>query len=158
MPALRRPAPARAAALLLAAAALSLTGCSATNPVTTNQAYAASDGVDITLGGLQFGNLLVLSAEQGAPGTVLGSVTNTAGADVRLEIGLSGELTTLAVPAGETVLLGPDDAAVDLATVPSPPGALVEVVMTSDADGSATVMAPVLDGTLEQYAALVPQP
>ena len=155
----RTPAPARVAALALAAAAaLSLTACSATNPVTTNQPYAASDGLDATLGSLEFGNLLVLSAAQDAPGTVLGSVTNTSDTGARLEIGMSGDLTPVAVPAGETVLLGPQDTAVDLATVPAPPGALVEIVMSSDTDGSASLRTPVLDGTLEQYATLVPQP
>ena len=157
-PRLRTPAVRRAAALTLAATALTLAGCSATNPVTTNVAYAASDGVDETLGSLTFGNLLVLASADQAPGTVLGSVTNAADHDATLTIGIAGDETTLTVPAGATVLLGPDASAVPLRAVPAPPGALVELVLTSDLDGSVTRRTPVLDGTLEQYATLVPTP
>lgn len=157
-PRLRMPAVRRAAALSLAAATLLLAGCSATNPVTTSKPYAASDGVDQRLGSLTFGNLLVLSAADKAPGTVLGSVTSSADRDATLTIGLAGDVTSVAVPAGATVILGPDATAVPLATVPAPPGTLVDLVLTSDLDGAVTLKVPVLDGTLEQYATLVPTP
>ncbi len=145
------------AGLALAVGALALSGCSATNPVLTNEPYAASDGVNQTLGPLSFGNLLVLAAERDAPGTLLGSVTNASDRVARVEIGLAGTPTTVEVPAGATVILGPEATPVDLGTVPVPPGALVEVMLGSDADGTTSVQAPVLDGTLEYYATLVPE-
>ena len=153
---LRTSAARRTAALVLAASAFALTGCSATNPVTTNQEYAASDGVDARLGELEFGNLLVLTAEQGAPGTVLGSVTNHSERSMTVQIGLADDATSMRVPAGGTLLLSPENTAVDLAGVPAPPGALVELVLGSDTEGSTSLQAPVLDGTLKQYASLVP--
>ena len=154
---LRTSAARRSAALLLAASALTLTGCSATNPVATNQEYAASDGVDARLGELEFGNLLVLTAEQDAPGTVLGSVTNRSDRSMTVQIGLAGDETSMRLSAGETLLLSPEDAAVDLAAVPAAPGALVELVLGSDTEGTTSLQAPVLDGTLTQYAPLVPK-
>ncbi len=75
-----------------------------------------------------------------------------------MTIGLSGDVTSVVVPAGETVILGPEAGEVPLATVPAPPGSLVTLVLTSDVDGSVSVQVPVLDGTLEQYATLVPTP
>lgn len=148
--------------LLVPAAALglglALSACSATNPATTNVDYAASDGVDLTLGSLDLGNLLVLAASEGAPGTVLGSVTNGGSERTSVQIGLpDADPVTLQVDAGETVLLGPDQEPVDLDAVPAPPGALVELTVGSEADGTTSLQVPVLDGTLEQYADLVPQ-
>jgi len=158
-PRLRTPAVHRAAALALAgAAALALAGCSATNPVTTTKAYAASDGVNQSLGALTFGNLLVLTAAKDDPGTVLGSVTNAASRDASVTIGIAGDETAITVPAGGTVLLGPEATAVPLGSVPAPPGALAELVLASTTDGSVSVRVPVLDGTLSQYATLVPTP
>ena len=157
-PRLRTPAVQRVTALALAASALVLAGCSATNPVTTTKAYAASDGLDQTLGSLTFGNLLVLTAAEGDPGTVLGSVTNAATSEATVTIGIAGDETTLPVPAGATVLLGPETTAVPLSSVPAAPGALVELVLASTADGSVTLQVPVLDGTFPQYATLVPSP
>ena len=151
----------RTSALAPAAAVglgLVLAGCSATNPATTTRDYAASDGVDVTLGDLDLGNLMVLAAEEGAPGTVLGSVTNTGGDSTTVQLGLADDATSLEVGAGETVLLGPEQEPVDLAAVPVAPGALVELTVASEADGTTTVRVPVLDGTLEQYADLVPVP
>jgi hypothetical protein len=135
---------------------LVLAGCSATNPDTTTRDYAASDGVDLTLGDLDLGNLLVLAAEEGAPGTLLGSVTNTGSDATTVQIGLADDATSVEVGPGETVLLGPDQEAVDLAAVPVAPGALVDLAVGSEVDGTTTVRVPVLDGTLEQYADLVP--
>ncbi len=157
-PSLRTTAVRRAAALTLAASALTLAGCSATNAVTTTKAYAASDGVDATLGSLSFGNLLVLSAAKGDPGTVLGSVTNAATSKATVTIGIAGDTATLSVPAGATVLLGPDHTAVPLSSVSEPPGALITLDLASDADGSTSLQVPVLDGTFAQYATLVPTP
>lgn len=155
----RRRRPARhLTAALVAVAALALAGCSATNEITTLADYDASDGVGVELGDLDVANLLVLTAAEGSPGTVIGSVTNRGSDDIALVIGLAdGEGTELSVAAGSTVALSPEAEAVGLAAVPAAPGALVALLLTSDAGGSTSLEVPVLDGTLAEYAPLVPQ-
>lgn len=136
---------------------LALTGCSATNSITTTVPYDPSDGVGLVLGDVELSNILVLSAAEGAPGTLLGSATNRGGGEAELTIGLGdGGGTTIGLDAGETVLLGPEHEPVDLEAVPAPPGALVTLHVDSDAGGATTLDVPVLDGTLPEYADLVP--
>lgn len=146
-----------AVAAALAATAL-LAGCSATNPITTSFEYDPSDGVSERLGDVRVGNLMVLTAEEGSAGTVLGFVSN-AGDEATSVVLAVGEEQSAAidVPAGGTVLLGPDgDESVDLDAVAAPPGSKVDVTVTSDVAGAATFEVPVLDGTLPEYADLVP--
>lgn len=144
-------------AAALAASAL-LAGCSATNPITTDFDYDPSDGVSQQLGDMQVGNLIVLTSQEGAPGTVVGFVANRGAQDASVVVAVGGqESDAIDVPAGQTVLLGPEgDQAIDLETVPAMPGSKVELVLTSDVAGGATVEVPVLDGTLPEYADLIP--
>jgi hypothetical protein len=150
----RRIMPAAAA---LAASAL-LAGCSATNPITTSFDYDPSDGVSERLGDVRVGNLMVLTSEEGAAGTVLGFVTNSGSQDASVTLAVGGEESaSIDVPAGGTVRLGPDcDETIDVDAVPARPGSKVEVDVTSDVGGSSSVLVPVLDGTLPEYADLVP--
>ena len=78
--------------------------------------------------------------------------------DASVVLTVGGEQSgSIDVPAGGTVNLGPDaDESVDLAAVPGIPGSKLEVTVTSDVSGAATVQVPVLDGTLPEYADLVP--
>lgn len=152
-----RRAVATATTAALAAATLLLTGCSATNPITTQDDYAASDGSHVELGDLRLGNLIVLAAGQGEPGAVIGSVTNDAGEATRVTIAVAGaEAGTFRVDGRTTVLLGQEDGeTLEVESVEEPPGAFVDLTVTSDA-GSTTVGVPVLDGTLPEYADAVP--
>ncbi|MCV2395049.1 hypothetical protein OEB99_12085 [Actinotalea sp. M2MS4P-6] len=146
----------RAALVALAvAAAATLSACA---PEMTSRPYAASDGIDVTVGALRGGNLLVLTAAEGDPGTVLGSLTNTGEAAITAQVGSPDAPVTVQIEPGATALLGPDHVEVAIASVPAPPGALTTIMVASDVDGSATVDVPVLDGTLEAYASLVPTP
>lgn len=160
----RRPVPARAAmrtglvvglGLVLGAG---LSACSATNTITTDRSYQASDGVGVDLGDVTATNLIVLAAEEGAPGTMLGAVSNAGSSDAELTFMTpdSGGPVSIDVPAGETVVLGPDDEAVDLEEVPVAPGAYLEVSVSTDQGGTSSVRVPVLDGALPEYADLVP--
>ena len=151
----------RSGRVLASAAALAvvLSGCSATNEITTRNEYAASDGVRAELGDVVMGNLLVLTSAEGEAGTVLGSLTNNGQSDVEITLGVGegGAQDPIDLPAGGTVLLGPEqDVELEVDSVPAAPGALVDVTVTSDAGGSSTVRVPVLDGTLAEYADLVP--
>lgn len=149
------------------AAGLLLTGCSATNPIETSKDYDASDGVGVTIGELRALNLLVLTEGAGEPGVLHGAVVNDGAEDVTLTITIGGagvtegaDAATVEVPAGETVLLtdaeGADTALVAVAATPAAPGDLVEVALTSDVAGSASLRVPVLDGTLPGYATSLP--
>ncbi|HEY3438491.1 MAG TPA: hypothetical protein VGK35_12460 [Actinotalea sp.] len=153
----RRSAPLAVAALLVA----TLAGCSATNEITTEKAYAASDGIRTELGSLTFSNVLVLTTEKGAPGTVLAAVSNEGTQDSHVTIGQTGTsgLRSITVKAGQTVIVSPKaDATVDLPSVEAAPGGLEGLTLTSDVGGSKDVQVPVLDGTLAEYATLVPSP
>ena len=161
-----RPRTARTAAAGLAlAAALALGGCSATNDMTTIADYDASDGAGTTLGDLRIGNLLVLSAAQGEPGVVAGSLSNRGSDTEQVTLAVDGgEPVELEVPAGGTVLMGAPDAParygtadVEVAAVASPPGGLVAVTITTGSAGSIEISVPVLDGTLPEYEDLVPE-
>jgi hypothetical protein len=143
------------AVALVAAAVLS--GCSATNPITTEMAYAASDGVRATLGDLTAENLLLVAEAAETPGALQGALTNRGDDDLEVELELDGDVALVPVAAGETVLLGGEDGEEVVLDTPGEPGSTVEMTLTTDAAGAQTVPVPVLDGTLPEYADLVPE-
>lgn len=145
-----------AALLLTGVTALGLGACS---PITTMDAYAPSDGVRGDLGTqLRVENLLILSPAEGAEGTVLGGLVNESStdADVTLTIEGGSEGQQLDVPAGQTLLLGPEHHEVTLSTVPAPPGATIQVQLSTPQSGSVTLDVPVLDGAQSYYQDEVP--
>lgn len=151
----RRPLAAVVATFLVGA--LALVGCSF-GPEDVDHA-ASNDGLRVELGDLLMSNIMVLSAAEGQPGTVLGAVDNNGERAVDVSIGLPDtQATSFAVGPGETVLLGPKDHSVPIASVPERPGATVELVIATGRYGSKSVPAPVLDGTFPRYADLVPSP
>ncbi len=152
----------RAAALVLLAA-VALTGCSQTNPVITDQEYSAADGVRALLGDVRATNLLVVAAERGGPGVAAGSLTNDGDVDTTVTLSFAGDAhpTDLDVAAGATVLFGTGSGTgetVEIGSVDAEPGGLLELTLSSPQDGSTTLRVPVLDGTLPQYAPLLPTP
>lgn len=147
-----------ATAPVAAALLVGLTACSATNPITTAEDYEASDGVRVELEDVTVGNLLVLSAAEGGPGVLIGRVTNSGSERATVTIAVAGtEGDAFRVAPGETVLLNPDNGlTVALDAVPAPPGAYVDLDVTSSTGGTLTKGAPVLDDTFAEYAELVP--
>lgn len=144
-------------ALALAVAA-TLTGCSVTNPITTEKPYAASDGVRATLGDLTAENLLLIAAEADGPAALQGALTNRGTESLTVEIATAGSSERIRVASGATVLLGGTDGEDVVLDTPVGPGATAEVTLSTGAGGTDTVPVPVLDGTLPEYADLVPQP
>lgn len=157
------------------ATSLVVAGCSATNPIQTEDQYDPSDGVSITLGDVRALNLLVVTAGEGEPGVLHGALTNQGDDDASVTVTFqtsgddatatpTADPTTVAVPAGATVLLsGADGAqdgdrtvAVDITSTPAAPGDVTTIGLTSDLAGSEQLQVPVLDGTLPQYEALLP--
>ncbi len=159
-----RPRTFRAAALAagLAVAGSVLAGCSATNPITTENQYSASDGVRATLGDVRASNLLVLTAAEGATGAMYGGLINDGAEDRTVTVAAGDETTTVRLAPGQTALLGVDnppvgDAAdVRFSSVDVPPGGLLAVTLSTPEDGSVEIQVPVLDGTLPEYATAVP--
>jgi hypothetical protein len=150
-----RPTAVAAGALVLAAA---LAGCSATNPITTAEAYAASDGVRVELGDLTGENLLVVAAAADEPGALQGALTNRGTDTVTVTLSTTADSSRdIRVPAGSTVLLGGSEGRDVLLTTPDAPGAVTALTLSTGPAGSLAVEIPVLDGTLPEYTDLVPE-
>lgn len=156
----------RGAALVVVAAALAaISGCA---PVQTLMQYNPSDGIRVDLGeGVVINNLMILTDENGAPGLVLGGITNGGTSDTRVTLQTEAAEATVDVAANETVLLQPttptDEAAEDsqqvvLDPVTAPPGGTLPVQVSTPQAGSAQVSVPVLDGTIPPYEEYLPVP
>ncbi len=144
--------PARLATVAVVSAA-ALAGCSTINPITTQLAYDASDGISIEIGDVTGYNLLVLTPGRGETGVLTGTLQNNGDEDIAVTASLDGTtLTTVDVPAGATVMLGGDegDEAVT-GTVDTLPGLFADVIFQTDAAGQVSEELPVLDGTLPEY-------
>lgn len=159
-----RPRTTRAAvAGLAAAAALVLTGCSATNPITTKGAYAASDGAAVEVGAVHALNLVVVAEAEGAAGVLTGALSNRSGDDEQVTLTVDGgEPVEVDVAAGASVLLGVTDAPAGYATAEVPvaavataPGGLVTVTIASGGNCRTDVAVPVMDATLPEYSAVL---
>ena len=143
-----------------AVAALALTGCSATNPITTSEAYNVVDGVQAEIGSsVAARSLLVFTREEGGPGTMTGALTNQGREDVEVTLApAGGDEVSVDVPARGTVLLGPDgDEEIELDSVEAAPGAHLTVTISTPEGGSTDVQVPVFDDTLPEYAEVVPE-
>jgi hypothetical protein len=149
--------PAVVGAVVLAAGAL-LSGCSATNPITTSMAYAASDGVRTTLGELTAENLMLVAAAADGPAALQGALANNGDETLTVEISLGSTTERVRVGGHETVLIGGERGEDLVFTTPVGPGAIAEMTLATDAAGETTAPVPVLDGTLPEYADLVPEP
>lgn len=142
----------------VAALALALAGCSQTNPIQTDRPYAAADGVRVTVGDLRVENLLAVTTGADEPGALSGAVVNDGDAEVQVTLTAGDSSSVLNVPGGESVLFGTGSDAgetVTLDSVAAAPGALLDVTVASDRDGSVSVRVPVLDGNEPPYDAVL---
>jgi hypothetical protein len=138
-----------------------LAGCSATNPMTTEDQYSASDGVRFVLGDVRGTNLLVLSEGKGEVGRLEGALVNDGDEDqtVTLTFG-DADPTTLELAPKETLLLDGSEedghADVVITAVEVEPGAVAPLTVKTASGGSITLDVPVLNGSLPEYASAVP--
>lgn len=148
------------------ALAVALSGCSATNDITSQSVYSASDGVRATLGDLTAENLLIVAEAADAPGALQGALTNRGDDTLTVELTLEGSTERVRVESGATVLLGGgageggadgDEREEVVFDAAGAPGSTVELTLSTEAAGEQTVPVPVLDGTLPEYADLVPE-
>ncbi|QKE82703.1 hypothetical protein [Arthrobacter sp. NEB 688] len=140
----------------LAAATLTVSACGVFSPVQTDYPYIPADGVDLTLPGLDLRNIAIVSAEEGAAGTLIGQAVNNAAEPVEISFSIEGgQAATTSLPAysGE----GLADAKVRLEAVPVAPGAMVQLTVATREGGQNLVLVPVLSPEL-YYEGLAPSP
>lgn len=108
---------------LVAASAVLLTGCQWTSPVQTDTAYEPADGTSVSMNGLEIKNVVVVSAGDGAPGTVSAMAINNTGKPVTVGFaGSEGEKPQQHnVPVGGSVVFGKGEGATNV-TVPQVAG------------------------------------
>lgn len=141
---------------LPAAAAIALAGCA---PIETDRPYSPSDGLRVNLTDEVRGlNLMLVTSEEGAPGALVGALSNASDQDLDITIAPeTGSSLVIPVVAGETVYLNADGGLpVELPVVAAAPGGMLPVVISSSAGDSEQLSLPVFDGTLPEYAHLVP--
>ncbi|MDD9206900.1 hypothetical protein PU560_10535 [Georgenia sp. 10Sc9-8] len=138
-------------------AALSLAGCTFTNPIETLEPYAASDGTRLELAdGIRLENVLVLSEAEGAEGHVLGAAVNSTTEPVEITFSVEGEPELVVVVEPDEMLNLSDEGLV-VESTPAPPGGMVSTTVSTPQHGAVPLPVPVLDGTLSQYDEHVPE-
>lgn len=139
--------------------ALGATGCSAVNEQATTIQYSPSDGIVENVGPLELRNILIITSDEGEPGTILGTVFNTADSPVQLTIDGENESSQVTIE-GDGKYVFEDEVADDgtLQGISEIPGSLVDIGFTVDGETVETteLRVPVLDGTLEAYREFVP--
>lgn len=144
-----------AAAGLAAAAALTLSACQISSPVTTDMNYDPADGVSVDVGDVVVRDLLVVSEGNGAPGIVSGLVVNQSRevAEVTLAVNSGGQMValqpSLEVQPGQSARLdgegqGDSGQAVQVGAVDAGPGGTLAIVVQTSAGEAGSGLAPVL--------------
>jgi hypothetical protein len=140
---------------VVVASAASVAGCA---PSVTNKPYEASDGINVTVGDVKGINLMLISGAKGDPGRLLGAFSNGGDDGTTVTVAPQGtDPASIDVDSSSTVYLGTEDNQKDVVfpSTGAAPGAVLPVTITVDGTSS-TVSVPVLDGTLPDYATLVP--
>lgn len=152
-------ATARHAALVLGASALLVTtaGCSAIagdEPLPPEELEAIALGANAEVSDVAARSIVLVAADRGEPGRLLGTLFNGGDAPVEVELSDEDDAVVVEVPAGGLVAL--EEQEFLLGTVEQIPGSYVELGM--DVDGEAVEMqVPVRDGSLEAYAPYLPE-
>lgn len=148
---------------LAAAIALGATGCSLAAPQGTTDPYAPSDGIDVTVAGVEVRNLLLVAADDGEHFNVVFTGVNNGDSAVPLTIDFvdeDGSATASAdfvVQPGTELFGDPDgDTAPVLVSIPSLiPGASVTAYLQVPGGADVERQVPALDGTLPEYERFV---
>jgi hypothetical protein len=154
------PVTTRAAAVLrataLAGALLLASGCAVFSPVQTDYPYQAGDGPSLDTGDLRFGNLVVVAAEEGGDGVLVGQAVNESARAVDVTFALGeGAPARRTIPASSGTGLSEGGQAVVLTGVPAGPGELVQLTVTTPESGPNVVQVPVFapTGYYEEFTA-----
>lgn len=142
-----------------AAVMLSTTGCNMIAPQATTIQYAAAEGVNVPdSGAVEVRNAFIVATDDGAEGNFVAALINDTDSSQTLTFELdNGRITeTVRIPARTTVSLGGEEEPILLVGLGALPGTTIEGYFESDGVGSPLVSVPVLDGTLDYLAPLVP--
>ena len=142
---------------------LGTSGCAMLAPQGTTIQYAPSDGMNVpdSSGPLDVRNVLIVANEDGSEGNLVAAIVNAtdSAGTLNIEVGEGSDAVSLSVrvPAGTTKSLGNGDTKpLLIEDLNTKPGATVSVYFQSgDGEGVRTYI-PVLDGTLDYLAPLVP--
>lgn len=141
--------------------ALAFTGCSAINPQSTTMVYSPSDGVRADFGKLELRNMLIASNGSGKPGRIVGAIYNTSDSPITLTItGTGGSQAQVEIKPGAPYMLNGTVPPAVLSHVAEPAGGVepLTLAQTGPGEQTTTLKVPVLDGTLPEYATLIPTP
>lgn len=163
----RRPRTGRFGPLAAAVLTAGLAGCAGLSPATIATPYAAADGVAGSLSNAADGssvelrNMLVVAAESGGTGRLVGTLANSGSTPVQVLVGLTptpgaagAAPATIAVPAKGAVQLGNGKGEVLLAGVPAA-GRLVSITAQTGTGGAAQLRLPVV-APVGYYQTLAP--
>ncbi|MBP1327047.1 hypothetical protein JOF28_002279 [Leucobacter exalbidus] len=143
---------------LAAALALGATGCSLIAPQGTLEPYAPSDGVEVTIEGVDVRNLMLIADESGENFNVVFTAYNRTGADSDVTMTFVTEDSETAsasfvLPEGTTAFGNP--AAPETPVLVSIPdlviGSTINAYFQVEGAAEAEHKVPVLDGTLAEY-------
>jgi hypothetical protein len=141
---------------VIVASAVAVSACS---PITTDIAYSPSDGVRVDLtDNVRALNLLIVSAAEGEPGTLLGGAANDSDEPVEITIAPEGtDAIDVPLEAGQTVYLGTEDGfEAQFGNVDAAPGSTIPVTVSASSGETQTVQVPVVNGALEEYKDYLP--
>lgn len=127
------------------------------NPVQTDLAYQAADGVNATFGDLDVRGLAVIAKAKDAPGAVIGQLVNGTDEDIDVAIASQGSQPVRVTVARHSSLSLADGEGVTLSTVAAAPGDVLEVSIATAATGQNVLTAPVLPA-LSYYEGIEPAP
>lgn len=140
-----------------------LSGCTFLTAQQTLIPYNPSDGVSTQVGGLMVRNAMLVTGT-GTRATLVASVYNPTSTAQTLRIqynsaGGAKQNVTVPVGAGASVQISTVDGnRVVLDGIDAKPGSLAPLYLTDGSTAGNGLSVPVLDGTLSEYAGLVPGP
>jgi hypothetical protein len=138
-------------------------GCNFISPQTTTEHYDASDGFSTNVGSIELRNALVFT-ENGDDASLSVTLLNTSSTPrtVKFQYSSFGSDSTVTIPVkanGETRrgTTGGDTQTI-LTGIGKQPGTLIKVFVQYGNQTGKSFKIPVLDGSLKQYATLLPSP
>ena len=137
------------AAVILACTAV--ISCSPSDPTDDDVSAVGENG---SVGGVDLLSISLVASAEGEPGRFLGTMENESDQAVEVTLSDDDEDVVIDVPAGDEFRFEDNETLLD--TVGDAPGANAVITATTDA-GSAELLVPVLDGTLEQYRPYLPE-
>ena len=163
---LRRRTSSLAGAVVLAAAGLGLSACSAVNPAVIQTPYQAAAGTNADIvdpasgASVHLRDFVLVGGEQGKPATLLGAVTTDSTAPVTVSLSVldaqgqpvgTGTVTT---SKGKLTSVGPEGTSIAVAQAPAGAGAVVQLHAATPVGGT-TFSLPVVaaGGAFSPYAA-----